>query len=140
MAASGWMHFLFVSLSLSLSSSTSYNPIDKCWRRDANWAHNRMNLADCGGGFGSAAKGGKGGELYTVTSADDNAVNPLPGTLRYGVTRDGPLWIVFASDMKIKLEMPLFVVSHTTIDARGSNVHITNGPCIRLFNVSNIII
>ncbi|GLJ28750.1 hypothetical protein SUGI_0566680 [Cryptomeria japonica] len=140
MAAAGWMHFLFIFLSLSLSSSTSYNPIDKCWRRDPNWAQNRMKLADCVVGFGSAAKGGKGGEIYTVTSPDDNAVNPLPGTLRYGVTRDGPLWIVFASDMKIKLEMPLFVTSHKTIDARGSNVHISNGPCIRLFNVSNIII
>lgn len=99
-----------------------------------------MKLADCGVGFGSAAKGGKGGEMYTVTSADDNAVNPSPGTLRYGVTRDGPLWIVFASDMEIKLQMPLFFASHKTIDARGSNVHISNGPCIRLFNVSNIII
>ena len=99
-----------------------------------------MKLADCGVGFGSAAKGGKGGEMYTVTTPDDNAASPQPGTLRYGVTRDGPLWIVFASDMKIKLEMPLFVASHKTIDARGSIVHISNGPCIRLLNVSNIII
>ncbi|GLJ28735.1 hypothetical protein SUGI_0566290 [Cryptomeria japonica] len=89
MAAAEWMHFLLIFLALSLSSSTSYNPIDKCWRRDPNWAQNRMKLADCVVGFGSAAKGGKGGEIYRVASPDDNVVNPLPGTLRYGVTRDG---------------------------------------------------
>ncbi|GLJ28712.1 hypothetical protein SUGI_0565880 [Cryptomeria japonica] len=138
--AASMVPLIILNLQATLStSSPSYNVVDNCWRRDPNWAQNRMKLADCGVGFGSTAKGGKGGELYTV-SPDDDAVNPLPGSLRYGVTRDGPLWIVFASDMKIMLEMPLFVASHKTIDARGSNVHISNGPCIRLLNVSNIII
>ncbi|GLJ28737.1 hypothetical protein SUGI_0566360 [Cryptomeria japonica] len=99
-----------------------------------------MKLADCGVGFGSAAKGGNGGKMYTVTSPGDIAVNPSPGTLRYGVTRNASLWIVFASDMEIKLQMPLFFTSHKTIDTRGSNVHIGNGACITLVNVSNIII
>ncbi|XP_057822960.1 pectate lyase 1-like [Cryptomeria japonica] len=72
-----------------------------------------MKLADCGLGFGSAPNGGKGGELYTVSRTDDNAVNPSPGTLRYGVTRDGPLWITFWQ---------------------------RNGPCIILLNGNNVII
>ncbi|GLJ28739.1 hypothetical protein SUGI_0566390 [Cryptomeria japonica] len=114
---------LLIILTLQVTLSTfapSYNAIDNCWRRDRNWSKNRMKLADCGVGFGSAAKGGKGGEMYTVTSPNDNALNRQPGTLRYG-------------DME-------FLRCHKTIDARGSNVHISNGPCIRLFNFSNIII
>lgn len=131
---------VLLQASLSFSASSSSNAIDNCWRRDANWAQNRMKLADCAVGFGSAANGGKGGQIYTVTTPDDNPTNPLPGSLRYGVTRKNPLWIVFAKDMNIKLQMPLSVASHKTIDGRGANVEISNGPCIRLDNVNNIII
>lgn len=143
-AAATWMLLAVVSLllqaSLSSSNGTSSNPIDNCWRRDVKWAQNRKKLADCAVGFGSAAYGGKGGEIYTVTTPNDNPTNPLPGSLRYGVTRKRPLWIVFARDMNIKLQMPLFVTRHKTIDGRGASVHISNGPCIRLWNVSNVII
>jgi pectate lyase len=143
-AAGAWPLLALVSLllqaSLSSSSSTSSNPIDNCWRKDANWAQNRRKLADCALGFGSAAYGGKEGEIYTVTTPTDNPTKPLPGSLRYGVTRKRPLWIVFAKDMNIKLQMPLFVTSHKTIDGRGVKVHISNGPCIRLWNVSNVVI
>eukprot|EP01018_Ginkgo_biloba_P016385 Gb_12278 [translate_table: standard] len=98
-----------------------------------------MRLADCAIGFGSKAFGGKGGKIYTVTSARDDPVNPLPRTLRYAVTWPGPLWIVFARDMNIVLKMPLLITSHKTIDGRG-NVHISNGPCIYLYDVKNVII
>jgi pectate lyase len=139
-----WMSLALVSLllqaSLCYSDSSSSNLIDNCWRRDANWAQNRMKLADCAVGFGSAASGGKGGKIYTVTTPDDNPTNPSPGSLRYGVTRESPLWIVFAKDMNIKLRMPLSVTSHKTIDGRGAKVQISNGPCIRLTNVNNVII
>ena len=139
-----WMLLALVSLllqaSLSSSASSSSNPIDSCWRSDANWAQNREKLADCAVGFGSAASGGKGGEMYSVTTPDDNPTNPLPGSLRYGVTRTSPLWIVFAKDMNIKLKMPLLVASQKTIDGRGAKVEISNGPCIRLDKVNNVII
>ncbi|GLJ28738.1 hypothetical protein SUGI_0566370 [Cryptomeria japonica] len=36
--------------------------------------------------------------------------------------------------------MPPISTSHKTIDAKSSNVHIGNGPCIILLNVSNVII
>ncbi|KAH9313259.1 hypothetical protein KI387_028294, partial [Taxus chinensis] len=114
--------------------------MDKCWRRDPNWEIHRRKLANCARGFGNNARGGKAGGIYTVTRDDDNPENPMPGSLRYGVTRDRPLWIVFAFDMNIRLRMPLFLASHKTLDGRGARVVIGNGACLRLYNVSNVII
>lgn len=87
------------------------------------------------------ALGGKGGQFYFVTdSSDDDAVNPKPGTLRYGVIQEEPLWIVFPSNMMIKLKQELIFNSYKTLDGRGANVHIVGGGCITLQYVSNIII
>ncbi|KAJ4748689.1 Pectate lyase [Rhynchospora pubera] len=125
----------------SLSSCSTGNPIDDCWRCDSNWAKNRQRLADCAIGFGKNALGGKDGKIYTVTdSGDDDPVNPKPGTLRYAVIQEDPLWIVFAHDMSIKLKEELMVNSHKTIDGRGASVHIAGGPCITLQYVTNVII
>ncbi|CAH2040932.1 unnamed protein product [Thlaspi arvense] len=86
-------------------SCEATNPIDQCWRCRGDWAKNRMRLADCVLGFGRNATGGKGGPIYIVTDpSDDDVVNPKPGTLRYGVIRDEPLWIIFARDMITKRE------------------------------------
>uniref|UniRef100_A0A7C9F2A3 Pectate lyase n=1 Tax=Opuntia streptacantha TaxID=393608 RepID=A0A7C9F2A3_OPUST len=131
-----------------LSSSTSAssgcltgNPIDDCWRCDPNWATNRQRLADCAIGFGRSAIGGKGGQIYVVTdSSDPDPVNPTPGTLRYAVLKEEPLWIVFARDMTVKLRYELIVNSYKTIDGRGANVYITGGGCMTLQYVSNVII
>nr|1PXZ_A Chain A, Major pollen allergen Jun a 1 [Juniperus ashei]1PXZ_B Chain B, Major pollen allergen Jun a 1 [Juniperus ashei] len=117
------------------------NPIDSCWRGDSNWDQNRMKLADCAVGFGSSTMGGKGGDFYTVTSTDDNPVNPTPGTLRYGATREKALWIIFSQNMNIKLKMPLYVAGHKTIDGRGADVHLGNGgPCLFMRKVSHVIL
>ncbi|EFH52451.1 hypothetical protein ARALYDRAFT_485694 [Arabidopsis lyrata subsp. lyrata] len=117
------------------------NPIDDCWKCDPNWPNNRQGLADCGIGFGQYALGGKGGQFYFVTdSSDDDAVDPKPGTLRYGVIQEEPLWIVFPSNMMIKLKQELIFNSYKTLDGRGANVHIVGGGCITLQYVSNIII
>ncbi|XP_010504079.1 PREDICTED: probable pectate lyase 12 isoform X1 [Camelina sativa] len=117
------------------------NPIDDCWKCNPNWPNNRQGLADCGIGFGQYALGGKGGQFYFVTdSSDDDAVNPRPGTLRYGVIQEEPLWIVFPSNMMIKLKQELIFNSYKTLDGRGANVHIVGGGCITLQYVSNIII
>ncbi|KAH9303595.1 hypothetical protein KI387_007999, partial [Taxus chinensis] len=126
--------------SLSYSEDDGFNCIDSCWSRDPYWAQNRMKMTDCVVGFGRYAQGGKGGEIYTVTRDDDNPVDPLPGSLRYGASQNGPVWIVFARDMNIRLRMPLFLTSYTTIDARGARVDIGEGSCIRVSNVSNVII
>ncbi|KAI9389351.1 hypothetical protein POPTR_008G032700v4 [Populus trichocarpa] len=117
------------------------NPIDDCWRCDPNWANNRQRLADCAIGFGQGSLGGRGGQIYLVTdSSDHNPANPTPGTLRYAVIQDQPLWIIFSSDMVIKLKHELIFNSYKTIDGRGANVHITGNGCITLQHVTHIII
>lgn len=123
------------------SSCLTGNPIDDCWKCDPDWPNNRQRLADCVIGFGQYAKGGKGGEFYVVTdSSDDDPVNPKPGTLRYAVIQNEPLWIVFPSNMMIKLSQELIFNSYKTIDGRGADVHIVGGGCITLQFISNVII
>ncbi|GLT25738.1 hypothetical protein SLA2020_008480 [Shorea laevis] len=123
------------------STCLTGNPIDDCWKCDPNWPNNRQRLADCAIGFGQNALGGKGGEYYIVTdSSDDDAVNPKPGTLRYAVIQEEPLWIVFAGNMHIRLKEELIFNSYKTLDGRGANVHITGGGCITLQYISNVII
>jgi len=119
------------------------NPIDDCWRcAGTDWRQDRQRLADCGIGFGRNALGGKGGPLYVVTdSSDRDPVNPAPGTLRHAAIQEGPLWIVFAADMTIRLSQELLVNSYKTIDGRGARVHIgAGGACITLQYVSNVIV
>ncbi|KAL9993984.1 putative pectate lyase [Helianthus debilis subsp. tardiflorus] len=123
-----------------LSCSTG-NPIDDCWRCNSNWATNRQRLADCAIGFGKNAIGGRNGRIYVVTDpGNDNPVNPMPGTLRHAVIQDEPLWIIFKRDMVIQLRQELVMNSFKTIDGRGVNVHIANGPCITIHDATNIII
>ncbi|KAG7960364.1 hypothetical protein I3843_10G119700 [Carya illinoinensis] len=123
------------------SSCLTGNPIDDCWKCDPEWPNNRQRLADCGIGFGQYALGGKNGDFYIVTdSSDDDPVNPRPGTLRYAVIQVEPLWIVFPSNMLIKLSQELIFNSFKTLDGRGANVHIVGGGCITLQYISNVII
>ncbi|KAL3734603.1 hypothetical protein ACJRO7_023883 [Eucalyptus globulus] len=125
---------------LGTGSCRTGNPTDDCWRCDPDWESNRKDLADCAIGFGRNAVGGRDGKIYVVTKSSDDAVNPPRGTLRYGVIQDEPLWIIFDHDMVINLEQELVMNSYKTIDGRGQNIQISNGPCITIQNVSNIII
>lgn len=123
------------------STCPTGNPIDDCWKCDADWPNNRQRLAECAIGFGQYAVGGKNGEYYIVTDdSDDDAVNPKPGTLRYAVIQDQPLWIVFPSNMMIQLSQELIFNRYKTLDGRGANVHIIGGGCITLQFISNVII
>ncbi|XP_022742738.1 probable pectate lyase 13 [Durio zibethinus] len=117
------------------------NPIDDCWRCDPNWYNNRQRLADCSIGFAQGTLGGKGGQIYTVTdSSDHDPANPKPGTLRHAVIQNEPLWIIFSTNMVIKLKHELIFNSYKTVDGRGANVHITGNGCITLQSVSHVII
>ncbi|KAK2966933.1 hypothetical protein RJ640_002118 [Escallonia rubra] len=119
----------------------AYNPIDRCWRCRKNWAKNRKRLANCVQGFGHRAIGGKKGPIYVVTDPSDNdVVNPRPGTLRHAVIQKGPLWIIFARSMTIRLSQELIMQGDKTIDARGANVNIARGAGITIQFVRNIII
>lgn len=123
------------------SACVTGNPIDDCWRCDPNWHKNRKRLADCAIGFGRNAIGGRDGRFYVVTdSGDDDPVNPKPGTLRHAVIQEEPLWIVFQRDMVITLKQELIMNSFKTIDGRGVNVHISNGACITIQYITNVII
>ncbi|CAN1258166.1 Probable pectate lyase 13, partial [Linum perenne] len=117
------------------------NPIDDCWRCDPNWPNNRQRLADCGIGFGRGALGGRGGQIYVVTdSSDHDPSAPTPGTLRYGVIQDVPLWIIFAADMTISLKHELIFNSYKTVDGRGAIVQITGNGCLTLQYINHVII
>jgi len=84
---------------------------------------------------------GKNVTFYEVTNPNDDPINPKSGTLRYGVTKVGtPVWITFRGDMKIKLQKPLIIGSYTTIDGRGSRVHISNGACFFIHEAKSVII
>ncbi|CAK9166869.1 unnamed protein product [Ilex paraguariensis] len=116
------------------------NPTDDCWRCDPDWETNRKMLADCAIGFGRNAIGGRDGEFYVVTDANDDPKNPSPGTLRHAVIQYEPLWIIFDHDMVINLKEELIMNSYKTIDGRGSYIELSHGPCITIQNVTNIII
>ena len=118
------------------------NPVDDCWRCDPSWADNRQRLADCAIGFGRDAGGGKNGKTYVVTDpSDDDPAAPAPGTLRYGLVQEEPLWITFARDMTIRPKEELVVSSHKTVDGRGAAVVVGDGgACFVLHNVSHVII
>lgn len=77
-------------------------------------------------GFAKAVTGGDAGATYVVTTtADTTAV----GTLRYGLTRKEPLWIVFdkalGPTVTITLASKLKPTPNKTIDGRGLSVAIT---------------
>ncbi|GKV34203.1 hypothetical protein SLEP1_g42600 [Rubroshorea leprosula] len=117
------------------------NPVDDCWRCDPNWINNRQRLADCSIGFGRGTLGGRGGRFYVVTdSSDHDPANPTPGTLRHAVIQDEPLWIIFSTNMIIKLKHELIFNSYKTVDGRGANVYITGNGCLTLQYVSHVII
>ncbi|CAN6351692.1 unnamed protein product [Urochloa humidicola] len=118
------------------------NPVDDCWRCDPSWADNRHGLADCAIGFGRNATGGKYGDTYVVTDpSDDNPDDPAPGTLRYGLAQDAPLWITFARDMTIRPERELLVGPHKTIDGRGAAVVVGDGgACLAIRGASHVIV
>ncbi|CAJ1946921.1 unnamed protein product [Sphenostylis stenocarpa] len=119
----------------------STNPIDNCWRCRRHWASDRYQLAKCGKGFGRSTVGGLGGPIYVVTdNSDDDMVDPRPGTLRFAVTQQGPLWIIFAHSMIINLKQELLISSDKTIDGRGANVQIRDGAGLTIQYVNNVII
>ncbi|KAH7529497.1 hypothetical protein FEM48_Zijuj05G0190200 [Ziziphus jujuba var. spinosa] len=119
------------------------NVIDRCWRRNQDWRRNRQQLATCSVGFAGKMSNNIGRDLknYEVTDPSDNAVDPKPGTLRYGTTMiQGKVWITFQRDMTIRLQKPLLISSFTAIDGRGATVNIADNACLMIFKASNIII
>jgi pectate lyase len=72
-----------------------------------------------------------------VTDPGD-ADDLMSGTLYYGLTEDGPLWITFARDMTVRPIHDLLVHSHMhkTVDGRGAAVVAGDGGgCLTIHNV-----
>ncbi|KAH7857813.1 hypothetical protein Vadar_016754 [Vaccinium darrowii] len=123
-------------------NSSVMNVIDGCWRSDPNWRHHRQHLARCSVGYAGKMTDNIGPNVtrYKVTDDGDDALDPKPGTLRYGATMiKGKVWITFHKDKQIKLQKPLLVSSFTTIDGRGADVHIAGGGCLVLLGVTKRI-
>ena len=77
-------------------------------------------------GYGRFATGGRDGIVYHVTSLDDDASDPQPGTFRYGVTRlSGPRTIVFdvAGTIHLKARLsisdPFITIAGQTAPGNG---------------------
>lgn len=68
-------------------------------------------------GFGAAARGGTGGQLVQVTTLDDDAQHPPPGSLRWAIRQRGPRIIQFAVCGNLRLAGPLTITEPlVTID------------------------
>ncbi|HVT77481.1 MAG TPA: hypothetical protein VHD87_10655 [Acidimicrobiales bacterium] len=84
-------------------------------------------------GFAQAVTGGDAGSTYVVTSTADTKA---PGTLRYGLTRPTPLWIVFdkslGPNVVIQLTSKLKPKANKTVDGRGVSVTVTGSYDINL--------
>lgn len=91
------------------------------------WTFRRARLAFPGAeGYGRFAIGGRGGTVYHVTSLDDDAEAPQPGTFRYGIKNvSGPRTIVFdvAGVISLKDRLvcsdPYVTVAGQTAPGRG---------------------
>uniref|UniRef100_A0A2C9UEB1 Pectate lyase n=1 Tax=Manihot esculenta TaxID=3983 RepID=A0A2C9UEB1_MANES len=106
-----------------------------------NQTRRQLGKESCRTGNPIDASGRRDSEFYVVTdSENDDPVNPIPRTLRYGVIQEELLWIIFDHDMVMKLKAELIMNSHKTIDGRGYNIQIAGGACIAIQYVSNIII
>ena len=96
------------------------------------WKFKPRQLAFPGAeGYGRFAQGGRGGQVYHVTSLSNDNV---PGTLKYGLLMEGPRYIVFDVSGIIEMDFgALFPPSHATIAGQTAP---GKGICIKASNIN----
>ncbi|XP_034593978.2 putative pectate lyase 21 isoform X2 [Setaria viridis] len=92
-------------------------------------------LAGQAEGFGRHAIGGLHGDVYHVTTLEDDG----PGSLREGCRRHEPLWIVFDVSGTIHLSSGVRVSSYKTLDGRGRRVRLS-GAGLELRRCEHVIV
>ncbi|KAI5071299.1 hypothetical protein GOP47_0013550 [Adiantum capillus-veneris] len=86
-------------------------------------------------GFGCHSVGGLHGEIYHVTTLNEDG----EGSLRFACKSNKPLWIVFDVSGIIKLSSAIRVQSYKTVDGRGQRVKIM-GKGFQLRECEHVII
>ncbi|XP_015690334.2 pectate lyase 4-like [Oryza brachyantha] len=92
-------------------------------------------LAGQAEGFGRHAIGGLHGDVYHVTTLEDDG----DGSLREGCRRREPLWIIFDVSGTIRLSAAVRVSSYKTIDGRGQRV-VLSGKGLQLRGCEHVIV
>ncbi len=79
-------------------------------------------------GYGRFTLGGRGGEVYVVTSLEDQADKPAPGTLRHAINQKGARTVVFAVSGLIQLQDDLRIKNDSITIAGQTS---PGGICLR---------
>ena len=79
-------------------------------------------------GYGRFTVGGRGGEVYVVTSLEDRSDDPLPGTLRHAIEQKGARTVVFAVSGVIQLKDDLRIKKDSITIAGQTS---PGGICLR---------
>ena len=79
-------------------------------------------------GYGRFAVGGRGGDVYVVTSLEDQADDPAPGTLRHAIEQKGARTVVFAVSGVIQLKDDLRIKNDSITIAGQTS---PGGICLR---------
>lgn len=82
-------------------------------------------------GYGMIATGGRGGKVVAVTTLDDNAANPIPGSLRWALKQypGEPLTVIFKVSGTIDLKLQNLKNKRSNITIAGQTAP-GDGICI----------
>ncbi|KAL0319352.1 UNVERIFIED_CONTAM: putative pectate lyase 4 [Sesamum angustifolium] len=133
-----WCIVWAISIAISMSSGLvrarrtidDMNVIDKCWRTNPNWRGHLQQLAMCSIGYTGKMTNNTGSDVthYRVTDHSDDALNPKPGTLRYGVTSiKGKVGKVDGDAIRMLTSSKIWIDHNTLYDCKDGLIDVTRG-------------